>query len=130
MINLKGRYIKTKSEEETVALLGIATAQGFVGAGYADPQTDPNLVLRRYFHFHDNMNVTSGSDARYFSSEADFEEFSYSINVHEKREKSVTQADFDNAAAEFFRDVESPAAEHIGIAFSVLERKLFPYTVN
>lgn len=44
-----------------------------------------------------------------------------------KEEKAITMEEFDAAAAEMFREKKMKNAGDIGIAFSILEQKLFPH---
>lgn len=132
MIDLRGRYIKTENINETEILLQMATAQGFMWTpGYKPLSCEDEWKDKQYFHFWENKEIKWS----YIAFE-EYENFSDLISGLEESEKteeterSITQADFCKAAAEFFRYTETNCAEEIGIALSILERKLFPYTEN
>lgn len=129
MIDLRYRYVKTENEDETAALLGMATAQEFKWkSGYKPLSKRVPWRERRFFYFWDDKSISWCDE-----DEIEFENFSdliSDIKESEETGRSITQADFCKAAAEFFRYTETNCAEEIGIALSILERKLFPYTEN
>lgn len=132
MIDLRYMYVRTENEDETAALLGMATAQGFKWkSGYKPLSKRVPWRERRLFCFCDDKKIIWRAEP-----DAEFENFSDLISGSkeseriEETERSISQADFCKAAAEFFRCTETNCAEDIGLAFSILERKLFPYTEN
>lgn len=129
MIDLRYMYVRTENEDETAALLGMATAQGFKWkSGYKPLSKRVPWRERRLFCFCDDKKIIWRTEP-----DAEFENFSDLISgfkESEETDRSITQADFCKAAAEFFRYTETNCAEDIGVAFSILERKLFPYTEN
>lgn len=129
MIDLRYRYVKTENEDETAALLGMATAQGFKWkSGYKPLSKRVPWRERRLFCFCDDKKIIWRAEP-----DAEFENFLDLLSIPKESgetERSITQADFCKAAAEFFKCTETNCAEDIGVAFSILERKLFPYTGN
>lgn len=58
MINLKGRFIETNSDQETTMLLQIAEEQGFKWNDGAHPTGRLDMFKSyRLFHFADDMKI-------------------------------------------------------------------------
>lgn len=138
MIDLRGRYIKTENADETAALLGMATAQGFRWpAGYNPLSKKAVWMDKRFFHFWEDKDLACPTDTN-----LEFENFSDLISGSkeaERIERSITQADRDNelfsrqdfcnAVLSCIRDaVDSGNSEKtadIADVFVALERELF-----
>lgn len=125
MIDLRGRYVKTENINETEILLQMATAQGFMWVpGYKPLSCEAEWKDKQYFHFWENKEIKWSYIA--FEEYENFSDLISGLEESEETERTITQADFCKAAAEFFRDVKSDYPREIGLAFSILEQKLFP----
>lgn len=130
MIDLRGKSIKTKDTNETIALMRIAVMDGFVfGEENINPLNDVDLLKNdRYFHFWEDDCVTWGT--KEFMSPGEFADFSeISALRYQDEEVVFTEQDFRNAVLSVIRDAvdsgNSDKTADIADVFVALERELF-----
>lgn len=129
MIDLRGKSIKTKDMNETIALMSIAVMDGFVfGEENINPLNDVYLLKNeRYFHFWEDDCVTWGT--KEFMSPGEFADFSDISALRCEDEEVFTEQDFRNAVLSVIRDAvdsgNSDRTADIADVFVALERELF-----